>query len=109
VSLADQKTRLAIRSAKARNEQDGIPVKFRAQDLRACISPVAVSYDLESGGHRQGGEFAVRFQASDLESAPRLGESIHFHGRRYLVQQVGESLNNPAEFTATVSPAGGGQ
>ena len=105
----EQKSRLETLAASARNSLLGIPVKFRAQDLRACISPVAVSFDLESGGLRQGGEFTVRFQASDLESAPRRGESIHFHSRSYLIQQVGESLNNPAEYTATVSPAGGGQ
>ena len=105
----DQKSRLETLAAAARNSLLGIQVKFRAQDLKACISPVAVSFDLESGGLRQGGEFTVRFQSSDLESPPRRGESIHFHGRSYLVQQVGESLNNPAEYTATVSPAGGGQ
>jgi hypothetical protein len=105
----EQKSRLETLAASARNSLLGIPVKFRAQDLRACISPVAVSFDLESGGLRQGGEFTVRFQASDLESRPRRGESIQFHGRSYLVQQVGESLNNPAEYTCTVSPAGGGQ
>lgn len=104
-----QKSRLETLAAAARNQLLGIPVKFRAQDLRACVSPVAVSFDLESGGLRQGGEFTVRFQSSDLESAPRRGEQIHFHGRSYLIQQVGESLNNPAEYTATVSPAGGGQ
>ena len=105
----EQKSRLETLAASARNSLLGIPVKFRAQDLRACVSPVAVSFDLESGGLRQGGEFTVRFQSSDLESSPRRGESIYFHGRSYLVQQVGEALNNPAEITCTVSPAGGGQ
>ena len=99
-----QKSRLETLAAAARNSLLGIPVKFRAQDLKACVSPVAVSFDLESGGLRQGGEFTVRFQASDLESAPRRGEQIHFHGRSYLVQTVGEALNNPAEITCVVTP-----
>lgn len=105
----EQKARFEILSANARNVLLGIPVKFRAQDIRACVSPVAVSLDLESGGLRQGGEFTVRFLASTLDSAPRRGESIGFHGRLYIIQQVGEALNNPAEITCTVSPAGGGQ
>lgn len=102
----EQKSRLETLAAAARNQLHGVPVTFRQQDIRACVSPVAVSFDLESGGLRQGGEFTVRFQASDLESAPRRGEQIHFHGRSYLVQQVGESLNNPAEYTATIAPGG---
>lgn len=105
----EQKATFEIRAATARNTLLGIPVKFRQQEIRACVSPVAVSLDLESGGLRQGGEFTVRFLASNLDSAPRRGESVSFHSRTYIIQQVGESLNNPAEITATVSPAGGGQ
>ena len=104
MSLADQKTKLAIRSAKARNEQDGIPVRFRQAEIRACVSPVAVSFALESGGLRQGGEFTVRFQSSDLTTPPRRGEPVAFHGRSYLIQQVGEAINNPSEITCTVTP-----
>jgi len=101
-----QKDHLENLAATARNTLLGIPVKFRQQDMRACISPVAVSFDLESGGLRQGGEFTVRFLASDLTSPIRRGEPVTFHGRSYLVMQVGEALNNPAEITCTVSPGG---
>jgi hypothetical protein len=102
----DQKSHLESLAAVARRTLLGVPVKFRAQDLKACVSPVAVSFDLESGGLRQGGEFTVRFLASDLDSPPRRGESVAFHGRLYLIQQVNEALNNPAEITCTVSPGG---
>lgn len=103
----EQKTRFETLAATARNTLLGIPVKFRQQEIRACVSPVAVSLDLESGGLRQGGEFTVRFLASTLDSAPRRSEPVAFHGRSYMVTQVGESLNNPAEFTCTVVPGGG--
>lgn len=72
--------------------------------MTACVSPVAVSFDLESGGLREGGVFTVRFQSSDIDSAPRRGELITFHGRTYMITQVGEALNNPAEITCTVTP-----
>ena len=100
----DQKSHLETLAATARNTLFGIPVKFRQTEIRACVSPVAVSFDLESGGLRQGGEFTVRFQSSDLDSAPRRGESVTFHGRSYMVTQVVEALNNPAEITCTVAP-----
>jgi hypothetical protein len=105
----DQKARFETLAATARNTLLGIPVKFRQAEIKACVSPVAVSFDLESGGLRQGGEFTVRFLASTLDSAPRRGEPVAFHGRTYLITQVGESLNNPAEITVQVTPAGGGQ
>ena len=109
MSLAEQKTRFALRSAEDRNAQNGILIKFRQAEIKACVSPVAVSFDLESGGLRQGGEFTVRFLASTLDSAPRRGEPIAFHGRSYLITQVSEAINNPAEITVQVTPAGGGQ
>ena len=105
----DQKARFETLAATARNTLLGIPVKFRQAEIRACVSPVAVSFDLESGGLRQGGEFTVRFLASTLDSAPRRGEPIAFNGRSYLITQVGEAINNPAEITVQVTPAGGGQ
>ena len=105
----EQKTRFETLAATARNTLLGIVVKFRQAEIRACVSPVAVSFDLESGGLRQGGEFTVRFLASTLDSAPRRGEPIAFHGRSYLITQVGEAINNPAEITVQVTPAGGGQ
>ena len=105
----EQKSRLESLAAAGRNQLFGIPVKFRQAEIRACVSPVAVSFDLESGGLRQGGEFTVRFQSSDLTTPPRRGEPIAFHGRSYLITQVGEAINNPAEITVQVTPAGGGQ
>ena len=105
----EQKARFETLAATARNTLLGILVKFRQAEIRACVSPVAVSFDLESGGLRQGGEFTVRFLASTLDSAPRRGEPVAFHGRSYMVTQVGESLNNPSEITVQVTPAGGGQ
>ena len=105
----EQKARFETLAATARNTLLGIVVKFRQAEIKACVSPVAVSFDLESGGLRQGGEFTVRFLASTLDSAPRRGESVAFHGRSYLITQVGEAINNPAEITCTVTPAGGGQ
>ena len=105
----EQKSHFEQLAAKARNTLLGIVVKFRQAEIRACVSPVAVSFDLESGGLRQGGEFTVRFLASTLDSAPRRSESVAFHGRSYMVTQVGEAINNPAEFTVQVTPAGGGQ
>ena len=105
----EQKARFETLAATARNTLLGIVVKFRQAEIRACVSPVAVSFDLESGGLRQGGEFTVRFLASTLDSAPRRGEPIAFHGRSYLITQVSEAINNPAEITVQVTPAGGGQ
>jgi hypothetical protein len=46
----------------------------------------------------------VRFQSSDLTTPPRRGEPVAFHGRSYMVTQVGEAINNPAEITCTVQP-----
>jgi hypothetical protein len=103
----EQKTRFETLAATARNTLLGIPVKFRQAEIKACVSPVAVSFDLESGGLRQGGEFTVRFLASTLDSAPHRGESVAFHGRSYLITQVSEAINNTAEFTCTVVPGGG--
>ena len=100
----DQKSHFETLAATARNTLLGIVVKFRQAEIRACVSPVAVSFDMESGGLRQGGDFTVRFLASTLDSAPRRGEPVAFHGRSYMVTQVGESLNNPAEITCTVAP-----
>ncbi len=77
--------------------------------MRACVAPVSVSFELEAGGFRQGGEFAMRFLSSTLDSAPRKGEPVSFAGRSYLITQVGEAINNPAENTCIVTPAGGGQ
>jgi hypothetical protein len=105
----EQKSHFETIAAKARNTLLGIPVKFRQAEIRACVSPVAVSFDLESGGLRQGGEFTIRFLASTLNSSPRRGEPVAFHGRSYLITQVGEAINNPAEITVQVTPAGGGQ
>jgi hypothetical protein len=100
----EQKSHSEQLAAKARNTLLGIPVKFRQAEIRACVSQVSVSFDMESGGIRQGGDFTVRFLASTLDSAPRRGEPVAFHGRSYMVTQVGESLNNPAEITCTVAP-----
>jgi hypothetical protein len=100
----EQKSHFETLAAKARNTLLGIVVKFRQQESRACVSPVAVSLDMESGGLRQGGEFTVRFLASSLTSPLRRGEPVAFHGRTYLITQVGEALNNPAEITCTVAP-----
>jgi hypothetical protein len=105
----EQKSHFEQLAAKERNTLLGIPVKFRQSEVRACVSPVAVSFDLESGGLRQGGEFTVRFLASTLDSAPLRGESVAFHGRSYLITQVSEAINNPAEITVQVTPSGGGQ
>lgn len=102
----EQKSRFETLAAAARNTLLGIPVTFRSQEIRACVSPVAVSFDLESGGLRQGGEFTIRFQASDLDTPPRRGEPVHVSGRSYLITQVGDALNNPAEYTATIAPGG---
>lgn len=102
----DQKSRLETLAAAARNQLHGVPVTFRQQEMRACVSPVAVTFDLESGGLRQGGEFTVRFQASDLDHPPRRGEPVHVSGRGYLITQVGDVINNPAEYTATIAPGG---
>jgi len=100
----EQKSHFEKLAAKARNTLLGIPVKFRQQEFRACVSPVAVSFDLESGGLRQGGEFTVRFLAADLTSPVLRGEPVAFHGRSYMITQVSEALNNPAEITCTVQP-----
>ena len=102
----EQKSRLETLAAAARNSLHGVPVTFRQQDMRACVSPVAVSFDLESGGLRQGGEFTVRFQASDLDTPPRRGEPVHFAGRGYLITQVSEAVDNPAEYLTTIAPGG---
>ena len=100
----EQKSHFSQQAAKARNALLGIIVKFRQQDFRACVSAVSVSFDLDSGGLRQSGEFTVRFLASDLRQPPRRGESIAFHGRSYFITQVGEAINNPSEITCTVHP-----
>jgi hypothetical protein len=105
----EQKSRLESLAAAGRNQLFGIPVKFRQQEMRACVAPVSISFELEPGGFRQGGEFAMRFLASTLDSAPRKSEPVAFAGRSYLINQVGEVINNPAEYTCIVTPAGGGQ
>ena len=100
----EQKSHFEQLAAKARNTLLGIPVKFRQSEVRACVSPVAVSFDLESGGLRQGGEFTARFLASALQSAPRRGEQLLVDGKTYTIHTVREQIGTPFEHVATIVP-----
>lgn len=96
---------LAIRSAQLRQVAHGTPVKFRQAEIRVCLAPVSIGLDLETGGLRQGGEFSIRFLASDLQSPPRRGEAVTFSSKTYFISQVSET-HSPGEYLATMSPGG---
>ena len=105
MSLASQRNNLAIRSAQKRIPGHGKPVKFRQQEIFADLAPIAISLDLEMGGFRQGGQFSIRFLASDLQSPPRVNEPVIFNGKTYFISQVSET-HAPGEYLGTMSPGG---
>jgi hypothetical protein len=94
----------ALRAARAANVVHGIPVKFRGQDLKVCLAPIAIGLDLDTGGLKQGGEFKCRFLAESLDSPPRRGEPLLYNGRTYLVTEITQPANMPGEHVVTLSP-----
>lgn len=105
MSLASQSNRLRLRTATEHNSCHGKPVKFRQQEILVGLQAIAISLDLEVGGFRQGGQFSIRFLASDLQSPPRQNEPVIFNGKTYFLSQVSET-NSPGEYLATMSPGG---
>jgi len=83
----------------------GVTVKFRQAEIVATLAPIAISLDLEMGGFRQGGQFSIRFLASDLQSPPRVNEPVIFNGKTYFISQVSET-HAPGEYLGTMSPGG---
>lgn len=94
----------ALQAAAAANRVHGVPVTFRGEEMLICLSPVAVSLDLDTGGLRQSGEFKARFLASTLNSPPKRGEPVLYNGRTYLVTEVTEPANMPGEHVVTLTP-----
>jgi hypothetical protein len=94
----------ALRAARAANVVHGIPVKFRGQDIRACLAPIAIGLDLDTGGLKQGGEFKCRFLAESLDSPPRRGESVLHNGRTYLVTEITQQTTITGEHVVTLTP-----
>lgn len=94
----------ALQAAAAANRVHGVPVTFRGEEMLVCLSPVAVSLDLDTGGLRQSGEFKARFLASTLNSPPKRGEPVLYNGRTYLVTEVTEPANMPGEHVVTLTP-----
>ncbi len=94
----------ALRAAAAANSVHGIPVKFRGQEIRVCLAPIAIGLDLDTGGLKQGGEFRCRFLAESLDSPPRRGESLLYNARTYLVTEITQQTNITGEHVVTLSP-----
>ena len=100
----ESRNSFALRAAAAANSVHGIPVKFRGQDLKVCLAPIAIGLDLDTGGLKQGGEFKCRFLAESLDSPPRRGEPLLYNGRTYLVTEITQPANMPGEHVVTLSP-----
>jgi hypothetical protein len=99
----ESRTAFALRSAAVGNALHGTVVRFRGQDIRVNLAPVALSLDLDSGGLRQSGEFSIRFLASDLQSPPRRDESVVYGGRTYLLNEPQQ--NSPVgQYLSTMRP-----
>ena len=94
----------ALRAAAAANSVHGIPVKFRGQDIRVCLAPIAIGLDFDTGGLKQGGDFKCRFLAESLDSPPRRGEPLLYNARTYLVTEITQPANMPGEHVVTLSP-----
>jgi len=94
----------AARSARAANAIHGTLVKFRGQELRVLLAPIAMGLALETGGLKQGGEFRCRFLAETLQSPPRRGEPLLYAGRTYLVNELTQPANTEGEHICTLTP-----
>ena len=92
------------RAAGVHQSAHGVPVTFRGQEIRVCLSPIAISLDLATGGLTQGGQFNCRFLAADLSTPPKRGESVLYGGRSYLIAEVKQLIHSEAEHVATLTP-----
>ena len=92
------------RAAGVHNTAHGVPVQFRGQEVRVCLSPIAISLDLATGGLTQGGQFNCRFLASDLSTPPKRGESVLYAGRSYLINEVKQLVHSSAEHVCVLTP-----
>ena len=92
------------RSAGVHNAAHGVPVTFRGQEVRVCLSPIAIGLDLATGGLTQGGQFNCRFLASDLSTPPKRGESVLYGGRSYLVSEIKQLIHSEAEHVCILTP-----
>jgi len=95
---------LRLRTARAANAIHGVHVNFRGEQIRVVLNAVQISLELSMGGMAQGGVFRCRFLAQNLQSPPRVNESLIYQGRTYIIREVIEPVQLGGEYLAILTP-----